>query len=1116
MYTKLLRTCMFHGLSIGLFLLLICFTSLAQANDQGDRTITLSGTGITIKKIFNAIRDQAGIMVMYNQRNTLIDQQEKVNVSFKNTSVNEVLDFLFSSKGLGWTFNEDVVVIHKKKVNNTEVADTKKNLGDSSVVIPILKGTVTDASGNIIPGATVQVKGTGQGTVTDALGNFTLSEVTAQSIITITFIGYETRELIVKSKTLLAQLNPDINQLDETVVVAYSSTTKRLNTGNVTTIKSDKIGNQAVTNPMLALEGQVPGLFISQGNGMPGSAIRVQVQGQNSIGNGNDPFYVVDGVPYSSQLMDNNGGILGSFAGGKLGSPLNYINPSDIESISILKDADATAIYGSRAANGAILITTKKGKAGKMKVDVNLQQGWGTIARRLKLLNTQQYIAMRKEGINNDGKKVESFDYDINGLWDSTRYTDWQKELIGNTAHYTNVSANLSGGNNQTQYLIGTTYQRQTAVFPGDFSDRKASLHFNLTSNSVNQKIKMQLSANYMVDDNHLPKYDFTTFAARLSPNAPTAYNPDGSLNWMFNDVGAPTWTNPYSYLYQTYSNTTRNLISNAIVSYNILPGLEIKSNFGYTNMQVTDLSITTSKAISPAQTAFIQPSASYGNNNSSSWIIEPQITYQHGWGQGKLDALIGTTIQQLNNNGQLLNGSGYNDDQSLPSISSAGTVVVTSATNIQYKYNALFGRLNFNWADRYIINLTARRDGSSRFGSANRFHNFGAIGLGWIFSEERFFKNSSQVFSFGKLRGSYGTTGNDQIGDYTYLNRYIPVSVANPYQGIAAIQPISLTNPYLQWEETKKIQGGIDLGFFKDRILLTVNYAVNRSSNQLLDYRLPIVTGFPGITRNFPATVQNTNWEFSLNTTNIKRNSFTWTSSFNMTIPKNKLVSFPNFATSSYGSSLIIGEPISILKKFKYAGVDPQTGSFQFTDAKGSLTNFPVYPDDLISFNRYTQKFYGGLENNISYKGLELNFLFQFVKQDGQAYQFGKSPGRFQGGLGNQPEYVLDRWQKPGDHVGNQRFSSDYSLSYQFSSAADLSDASVGDASFIRLRNISLSWQIPGEWKQRMRLQSCRVYVSAQNLLTITSYKGIDPETQSINVLPPLRMVSTGIQLSF
>lgn len=1075
------------------------------------QNVTISMKGGTLETVFKSIEKQTKFIFFYNA--SLLDKGNPVTVDLKDTPLQQALDACFRNQPFTYTIEGRTITVKPRAV-------VEPALGAADARQVDVKGRVTDQRGEALVGATVAVKNGKKATLTDERGGFELKAVPLGAMLEVTHLGYQKREVEVGGAEVHIEMAIATNKLDEVQVIAYGNTSERLNAGNVVTVKGEDIAKQPVNNPLLALEGRVPGLFITQSTGLPGSGVSVRIQGQNSLRRGSDPFYVIDGVPYIPQLLPSINGILGNsgtvFAA-QTGNPLSFLNPGDIESIEILKDADATAIYGSQAANGAILITTKKGKAGKTKVDLNLQQGVGNVAHFLKLLNTQQYLQMRREALKNDGiANYSNTDYDLNGSWDTTRYTDWQKTLIGGTAQYTNISARVSGGSTSTQYLAGAAFHRETTVFPGDFGDLKGSIHFNLTSTSSNQKFRFQLTTSYLIDNNQLTSNDLTNFSTVLSPNAPAIYNTDGSLNWQPNSTGTSTWANPFSYLYNVFQAKTNNLISNAILSYQILPGLEVRGNFGYTNLQTNETKIFPLLSTKPELRVSSFRYTLFGNNNLNSWIVEPQLEYKRIIGNGKLDVLVGTTIRQLNSQGLQIYGLGYASDYVMKDLSQASSIVFNSSVNLVYKYNAAFGRINYTLQDKYIIDLTARRDGSSRFGNKNQFHNFGAVGVAWVFGREQAFSRLFKFISFGKLRGSYGTTGNDEIGDYQFLNLYNPTSASVAYQGAVGLAPNGLPNPYLAWEQTRKLQVGMELGILKDRVIADVGYFYNRSSNQLLQYALPIITGNTGITENFPAVIQNSGWEISLATENIKSKSFTWSSIITLTIPENKLISFPNLSTSSLATQLVIGRPITIVKAYHFLGVDPNTGIYQFADLHGNPTSTPNSPKDQTAIIDMSPKFYGGCQNTFRYKGVALSFFAQFVKQLGSGYTFGNLPGYFDNtrSNGNQPTSVLRRWQKPGDITFIQKYNSNLSLGSQVSNAR-VSDASYADATYIRLKNLSISWDLPGTWIQKMKIQSCQIYAQGQNLLTITNYDGLDPETRSSTTLPPLRVIVFGIQLT-
>jgi len=1105
--------------------LLLATPGFSQNYEQ--KIISLHYSDAPIRTIFRAIEKKADVVIMYLATDDI--KKEKASISTDGKTVAEVLDQLLKPEGISWAIRDNVIRLYRKKDNSSRTNSpqpTNSNQKEQIKSQQPITGRVTDTTGAPLAGASVRLKGSNKGTNTNANGEFTI-DAHPGDVLVISFVGYQNREVSVGNNNLTVVLKTAESALDEIQVIAYGQTTKRLQTGNVSTVKAKDIENQPVNNPLLALQGRVPGLFINQNTGIAGGGATIRIQGQNSIANGSDPFYVIDGVPLTSQLprtglanmlLGNSGGLINGITTG-VGNPLSFINPADIESIEILKDADATAIYGSRAANGAILITTKKGQIGKVKVNINMQTGWGKVTRELEMLNTAQYLEMRKEAKKNDNLSNNSSDYDINGLWDTTRNTNWQKELIGNTSQYNDAQVSISGGNAQLRYLVGSGYHQETSVFPGKFSDKKASLHFNISSNSRNQKFNFQLTGNYLVDNNKLPSTDLTQDAINMAPDAPSPFNADGSLNWQPNAAGNSTWDNPLKYLYQTYRNETKNLIANATLSYKILPGLRIKSSFGYNDIETNEFQVNPLTTVKPELRPTTERTAAYGARNLNSWIIEPQLLYNKNIGGGKLDILVGSTIQQNKSNGNLIAGIGYNSDEVLEDISAASSIQAQSSFATEYKYAGLFSRINYNLLDKYIINITARRDGSSRFGVENQYHNFGSLGSAWIFSSESWFEHNIPFISFGKLRGSYGITGNDQIADYQFLHLYNPISAGVAYQGSRGVSPASLSNPYLQWEETKKLQIGIDLAFLKDRLLLSSTYSRNRSSNQLLSTILPAYTGFDNIIANFPATVQNVTWELNINSKIIANKNFTWNANLNITVPQNELVAFSGLENSAYSNTLIIGEPLSINKLYHFHGVDPTTGLYTFLDSHGSSTTTPDFLADRTELISTSPKYYGGIQNSVSYKGFQLDLLVQFVNQIGRNNNFSTGgtsvPGRFVStrGWGNQPATVIQRWRSQGDIAAIQRYGTGLSLQSPIGKAIG-SDAGYTDASYLRLKNISLSWNFPDYWIRKLNIENCRVFIHSQNLLTITNYKGLDPENQTISSLPPLKIITVGLNI--
>ncbi|MHB1105188.1 MAG: SusC/RagA family TonB-linked outer membrane protein [Lutibacter sp.] len=968
-----------------------------------------------------------------------------------------------------------------------------------------VSGTITDVNG-ALPGVSITVKGKPSGTVSGLNGKYTI-DVTSNDILVFSFLGYKTAIVPVEGRSQInVQLKEDMTALQEVQINAgYYTVKEKERTGNIATIKAKVIEKQPVSNPLAAMQGHLSGVNIVQSTGVPGGGFNIEIRGKNFINGVSDPLFIIDGVPYSSQSLGSND-VSGQIISGNI-SPLNAINPNDIQSIEVLKDADATAIYGSRGANGVVLITTKKGKVGKTQFKANISSTLGQVSNFLELMNTEQYLEIRREGITNDGYGPyldnPAFDFiwpDIKS-WDNTRYTDWQKELIGGTAYRNNAQLSVSGGSEQTQFLISSGYQKETTVFPGDANYKKATVHSNLNHQSNDKRFKINLSTIYTNEKNLLPRSDFTNKAYTLEPNAPRLYDDEGILNWENN-----TWNNPLASLEEIYEVKINTLITNAGISYMVFPNLEFKTSLGYNTYDLESFRTLPSSARNPKLGFTPQNYSSITTNNAKrqSWIVEPQLNWAKQWDKTKLNVLLGSTFQRETTQQLVQKGTGFPNNNLILNLSAAETIEILDDLDSEYSYQAFFGRINLSLDDKYILNLTGRRDGSSRFGSGKQFGNFGAVGIAWLFSEENIFGDSS-FLSFGKLRASYGTTGSDNIGDYKFLDTYNITGF--DYDGTTILEPTGIFNPLFGWEENKKLEAALELGFFKDRLLLNTSWYRNRSSNQLIGIPLAATTGFSELTGNFDATIENTGFEVDLRTVNVQNKNFKWTTTFNITVPKNKLVKFDGLENSTFANRFIIGESLTILKLYNALGVDPETGIYQFEDYNddGAISGI----EDRQLVEDFAPKFYGGLGNTISYKGVTLDFFFQFKKQKSfNELRFVATPGY----RGNAPAILLDRWQQSGDIYPIQMASGGLSFGEDTGVIQGESNAAVSDASFIRLRNVSLNYKVPTIHKGL----DINVFLQGQNLLTFTKYKGPDPEQPSNTRLPQLRQFSLGLQLGF
>lgn len=957
-------------------------------------------------------------------------------------------------------------------------------------------GTVTDASG-ALPGVSITIKGTTQGTFSDQNGYYSI-KANQNDVLVFSYLGYKTVEIAITDSTVIdVVLEQDVNQIDEIVINAgYYSVKDRERTGSISRVTAKDIEKQPVNNPLEALQGRMTGVDIVQTSGVAGSGFEVKVRGQNSIMAGNAPLYIIDGVPYDSQSLGSRNSSGTIIPGGNI-SPLNAINPAAIESIEVLKDADATAIYGSRGANGVVLITTKKGKQGKTNFTIGSSTGIANITRKMDLLNTEQYLEMRREAFVNDGiTTYPATAYDVNGTWDQNRYTDWQKVLMGGTANTHQVQASVSGGSESTQFLLSGMYQNETTVFPGNFNYDRITVNSNIHHSSLDKRFQMTFSAGYTIENNLLPGNELTSNAIRLAPNAPDLYDDAGNLNWENS-----TWTNPLAQLEGKYTNNSNNLIANTVLSYELFDDFEIKLNTGYNYTILEDNRTIPHTVHNPAFGLDSSASQSYTHRgNRNSFIVEPQLNWARKGENHTWNLLLGSTFQSQKNEMLTLLGFGYANNSFLGNLSAANTLMILNENNQEYNYQSVFARVNYAFRNKLFLNVTGRRDGSSRFSTGNRYGNFGALGAAWLFSEDL----KLPWLSFGKLRGSYGITGNDQIGDYQYLQTYIISDY--PYDGNIGLQPARLYNPHYKWEENVKKEAALEVGLLNQRISLSAAYYNNRSSNQLINYALPGTTGFASIQANLDAVVENSGWEFELTGAIIHGNDLRWDTSFNISLPKNKLLEFPGLEDSSYANQFVIGKPLSIVKLYKLQGVNPETGLFEFEDYNGD--GIITAAEDRQYIADLTPKFYGGISNTLSYKNWALDVFFQFVNKKGFNEFYGSLPA---GTMFNQPVSILDRWQTPGDQATMQQFTTGTNpeafLAYsQFSQ----SSAAVSDASFVRLKSMALSYTLPFG---KDAGNSCRIFVQGQNLLTFTRFKGGDPE-KTIGFLPPLRRIILGVQL--
>ncbi len=1108
-----------------------------SASSFGQR-ITLNAKNSTLEKVLKDIRQQSGYDFLFSEN--LIRSNKTISFSVRNASIEETLEKCFSDLPITYKIDNKTVLLKAKEPSLLDKI-AAVFMGDVEI-----RGQVVNKKTNEpLTGATMKVLNKRIGTGTNSKGEFFLPKLDEHSIITFSYIGFDSVQVkldalrglgegsnafsknvtITKVNNgyfLKVEMEPSVSYLDEMIVQGYGVTDRRMATGNISKVTAEEIEKQPVMNPLMALQGRVPGMVVTPTSGYASGTVKVEIRGRSAINSNftSDPLYIIDGVPLTyleiggiSSYQNGSTGVnqSGSFAGGAGQSPFFNINPADIESIEVLKDADATAIYGSRGANGVVLITTKKGKIGGTTITADVFQGLSKVASHWNMLNTEQYVAMRKEAFKNDGIVPTALNAPDLVVWDTTRYTDWQKELWGNTGQLTSASTAISGGNENTQFRISGNYTRQTEILTATGANRKASLAFNLTNFSANRKLRTNLSVNYSYTDVNNVN---TSAAVTLSPNAPAIYNSDGGLNYQeWNDAGLPD-SYPFASLKAIANSQTNLLTGNLNLAYELFKGLEVSSNFGYNNSRNNIGGGTTIEAQNPIYSPM--GIATVLSSDNQNWIIEPQFSYKADVGKGRFTALLGATLQATVAGSKTIMGYGYTDDDLLGSISLAPFTQVTDKSG-QYKYAALFSRLNYTWDDKYVLNLSGRRDGSSRFGKGKQYGNFGAIGLAWIASQETWIKNILPSFiSFIKLRGSYGITGSDGVGDYQYLTQWSSSLNYNPvlsYGGVKPLVSLHGVNPNYQWQENKKLEGGLSISFLNDRINFETAYYRNRCNNQLTDYPTPVFTGFPTVTANWPANIQNSGWEFSLSTKLINQKDFKWSASLNGSFNKNVLIDYPDIEHSPYATQYYIGKPLNAVYLYHYTGINPLTGEYSYEDYNGDgfLTmNYSGMPgegnDDRYITLNLDPKFFGGIGNDFQYKNWRFSFFFQYKNQMGYNSNYaGQSAGAM---VNTSLEIYNNRWTQPGQQAKYARFTTVPANSDRFVSGSDLY---YTDASYLRLNNVSLSYTLP---EKLLKNKSLSIYMHAQNLWILTNYEGLDPDTQNFGSMPTAKVFTAGLSL--
>lgn len=977
---------------------------------------------------------------------------------------------------------------------------------DKNVPAISINGIVVDETDKPLSGVSVTVKGTQKGTTTNNNGRFTIDVDNENGILVFSNVGYEPQEIQISNnltnvRIVLKSLS---NVMKDVVVIGYGTVKRKDLTGSVASINSSEIKSQPINSFNQALQGKVSGVQITQASNSPGGGITIRVRGGNSISASNDPLYVIDGFPVATPSAASGA----SNSGANYANPLSTINPSDIESIEILKDASATAIYGSRGANGVVIVTTKRGKAGQTNVDFETFTGVQNVTKMLKLGNAMDHLNMKNAQLANLGFSLRygnpagPYPKSIAAYGEGT---DWQKEIF-RTAPIQNYQLSITGGNEKIRYLLSGNYFDQDGIVIENNFKRYAT-RFNLDA-KLNDKIKIgtnftaSRTLNNGVNENGGYFVSPVGAALAISPASPVY---DTSGNWQLLNVGPGSGFNPVPNpvaVQKTSTNllTTDRVLGNIFGEFTIANGLKAHISAG------ADVLNSRMNVFYTPQTLIGNSRNGYGSNGTSNnlnLLNENTLTYSKQLNSNNVfDVLAGITFQ-TNQEART-----YQEAENFPNytlgannLAAGSKMIATNSSLEKWGLNSYLTRINYRFKDRYLFTFTAREDGSSRFGKNNKYGFFPSGAFAWRASDENFLKNSKLISDL-KFRSSYGITGNDGIGLYNSLSRYnVGRTVFNDVE-VLTNQVARIENPDLKWEKTAQLDIGFDAGFFNNRINIVADYYIKKTSDLLLNVELPATTGSTSVLRNI-GSVENKGFELAINTINIDGNGkrFTWSTSGNISFNKNKVLSLANGVDRFFSGQTIVqvGQPIGSFYGNVFDGIwqtkeeitaagplaPPGTlpGAYRYKDINGD----GVYneADDRKILGNGLPKYIFGLTNTFAFKGFDFSIFIQGV-QGNKVYNGTRVSLETSDPSTNFLKInVVDHWTPT--NPSNQRASI-----RQWRTPA-VFDYYLEDGSFIRLKNVTLGYQLP--LSSNKFIKKARLYISGQNLLIITKYRGYDPE---------------------
>ena len=971
---------------------------------------------------------------------------------------------------------------------------------------PTVNGRVTDEKGDPIAGASIQIRGTKTGVTSGADGKFNLKAANGASL-SVQAVGYASKT-VTAGANLNITLAADVKDLTDVVVTGFGgSLIKKELTGNIARVRGKDIEFMPTPSVDAALQGKAAGVMVNSQSGKLGQAVTVRIRGNSSISASSQPLYVLDGVPITTNDNSTYGGDM---------NPLTDINPNDIESIEVLKDASAGAIYGSRAANGVILITTKRGKSGKTQISFNLQTGYSEATKRLKMLNSKQYAELILEGAkwsdDNEGMtyddpysytvyaKNDIMDYYSYGQWskDPTKTYDWQDRVF-QKGHYRQADLQIRGGNDKTKFFSSMQHLEQGGTIIGNELTRTTGrLNVDQQANNwLDLGVSLSLSRTLnkrLPDDN---AFSNPLQAIALMPMTPFN-DPNTGLDAGTppGDVNIPVYYNPIlSVKYGSFSQEVFRTFGNAYFRAKLLPGLTFQSDFGIDYLSQNEESYFRSETVrnqSRAQNGIGSNTGAFITNyNTNNYFNYSKVTGEHN-----LTATLGMQYQQSQSKFNFTEGTDF-PSNSYQKIASAANKTGGSSSQSDFRFLSYFLRTNYIFNEKYIVAASGRLDQSSRFGKDARTGFFPAISAGWVLSKESFLKNFEPL-SFLKARASYGIVGNAEIGNFPQLGLYTGNA---GYTGTGGQRPSQLANSKLQWETTTQLDAGLDFGFFNNRITGEIDYYVKNTKDLLLNVNVPSTTGFSSVVKNLGA-LENKGFEFVLNTQNTV-GAFKWSTSFNVAFNQGKVTDIQGQIIEGGVSSMnrvVEGYPIGVFYTPQFAGVDPANGNALFfknkKNADGTIdrTTTSNYSEaERIVAGDPNPDYVFGLTNNFSYKGFDATIFFNGVAGNQvNIYGMGRYSSASMLYEDNNTADQLGRWQKAGDVTNIPQ------VRLYYVNGSQASSRYIVDGSYIRLRTVSLGYTFDSKKLSKFKLDKLRVYVSGQNLLTITKYPYWDPEVNS------------------